>query len=138
MSRFRGGGGYASLPVPQLLKNDTDSTEFFKTKYLTILQYYQEFYPNMIFFFCTARDLGESCINSRQCRQRVTHTTCDTDRQCKCQPGFLKHNNSCSSGNIVSKKRFISFFFNIHISMRVYRIITRRVAQIQIINNCKS
>lgn len=31
------GGGYASLPVPQLLKNDTDSTEFFKTKYLTIL-----------------------------------------------------------------------------------------------------
>lgn len=105
--KISGGGGYASLPVPQLLKNDTDSTEFFKTKYLTILLGVLSQYD---FFFCTARDLGESCINSRQCRQRVPHTTCDTDRQCKCQPGFLKLNNSCSSGNIVSKKRFISFF----------------------------
>lgn len=43
-----------------------------------------------------APGLGQPCINSRQSKEKIPHFISDSDKQCRCQQGYLKLNNSCS------------------------------------------
>lgn len=39
--------------------------------------------------------LGESCIDSRQCKEAIPYSMCSADTYCECQQGYLELNSSC-------------------------------------------
>lgn len=53
-------------------------------------------YLNAIFYI--ARGIGELCSNSIQCEAKTPYSTCETDKRCRCEQGYLALNDSCSPG----------------------------------------
>lgn len=69
-------------------------------------------------FFHTAPGLGQPCINSRQSKEKIPHFISDSDKQCRCQQGYLKLNNSCSQGSFLRNVVFLFIvFLNLYVSM---------------------
>lgn len=52
----------------------------------------------MLFFLHTARGIRQSCNSSIQCEAKMPYSTCDNDKKCRCQLGYLELNKSCSPG----------------------------------------
>lgn len=50
----------------------------------------------------TVQRLGESCIDSRQCKEAIPYSMCDADTYCECQQGYLELNSSCLPGKPVT------------------------------------
>lgn len=57
---------------------------------------YNLIYSILVFF--KVRSLGEQCNNSRQCTERSPYSTCSVDNVCRCQPSYIRVNNSCLPG----------------------------------------
>lgn len=59
----------------------------------------------------TARGIGESCNNSIQCEAKIPYSTCDTDKRCRCEQGYLELNNSCSPGIPLIYRNLVPILF---------------------------
>lgn len=61
--------------------------------------------------FYTARGIGESCSSSLQCEAELPYSTCDTDKRCRCEQGYLELNNSCSPGIPLIYRNLVPILF---------------------------
>lgn len=52
---------------------------------------------NFLMIYIVQR-LGESCIDSRQCKEAIPYSMCSADTYCECQQGYLQLNSSCLPG----------------------------------------
>lgn len=59
----------------------------------------------------TARGIGESCNNSIQCEAKTPYSTCDTDKRCRCEQGYLALNDSCSPGIPLIYRNLVPILF---------------------------